>query len=100
MPPSNEGPWGLGTDLTRRALRVQVTFGSVLVLCRPHGPGTRTPSGPGPQPLGPSVMGFCPVGCCSSGFASVVLATPRGSRIPVASVKRRCPRPLDDGGGW
>ena len=24
--------------------------------------------------------------------------TPRGSRIPVASVKGRCPRPLDDGG--
>jgi hypothetical protein len=24
--------------------------------------------------------------------------TPRGIRIPVASVKGRCPRPLDDGG--
>ena len=24
--------------------------------------------------------------------------TPRGSRIPVSSVKGRCPRPLDDGG--
>lgn len=26
------------------------------------------------------------------------LSTPRGIRIPVASVKGRCPRPLDDGG--
>jgi len=24
--------------------------------------------------------------------------TPRGIRIPVSSVKGRCPRPLDDGG--
>ena len=24
--------------------------------------------------------------------------TPKGIRIPVSSVKRRCPRPLDDGG--
>ena len=24
--------------------------------------------------------------------------TPRGIRIPVTSVKGRCPRPLDDGG--
>lgn len=24
--------------------------------------------------------------------------TPKGIRIPVASVKGRCPRPLDDGG--
>lgn len=24
--------------------------------------------------------------------------TPRGIRIPVASLKERCPRPLDDGG--
>ena len=27
-----------------------------------------------------------------------MLYTPRGIRIPVASVKGRCPRPLDDGG--
>ena len=27
-----------------------------------------------------------------------VFSTPKGSRIPVASVKGRCPRPLDDGG--
>ena len=26
------------------------------------------------------------------------LSTPRGIRIPVTSVKGRCPRPLDDGG--
>ena len=26
------------------------------------------------------------------------LYTPKGIRIPVASVKGRCPRPLDDGG--
>ena len=26
------------------------------------------------------------------------LDTPKGIRIPVASVKGRCPRPLDDGG--
>ena len=26
------------------------------------------------------------------------LSTPRGIRIPVSSVKGRCPRPLDDGG--
>jgi hypothetical protein len=25
-------------------------------------------------------------------------ATPKGIRIPVTSVKGRCPRPLDDGG--
>ena len=25
-------------------------------------------------------------------------STPRGIRIPVTSVKGRCPRPLDDGG--
>lgn len=28
----------------------------------------------------------------------IVFDTPRGIRIPVASVKGRCPRPLDDGG--
>ena len=28
----------------------------------------------------------------------VFLSTPRGIRIPVTSVKGRCPRPLDDGG--
>ena len=28
------------------------------------------------------------------------LFTPRGIRIPVFSVKGRCPRPLDDGGFW
>ena len=27
-----------------------------------------------------------------------LFSTPKGSRIPVASVKGRCPRPLDDGG--
>ena len=27
-----------------------------------------------------------------------LLYTPRGIRIPVTSVKGRCPRPLDDGG--
>ena len=27
-----------------------------------------------------------------------VTITPRGIRIPVTSVKGRCPRPLDDGG--
>ena len=26
------------------------------------------------------------------------MSTPRGIRIPVSSVKGRCPRPLDDGG--
>ena len=26
------------------------------------------------------------------------LNTPKGIRIPVASVKGKCPRPLDDGG--
>ena len=31
-------------------------------------------------------------------FRHAMGCTPRGSRIPVASVKRRCPRPLDDGG--
>ena len=28
----------------------------------------------------------------------VYFVTPRGIRIPVTSVKGRCPRPLDDGG--
>ena len=28
----------------------------------------------------------------------IVDDTPRGIRIPVTSVKGRCPRPLDDGG--
>ena len=28
------------------------------------------------------------------------LNTPKGIRIPVASVKGRCPRPLDDGGAF
>jgi hypothetical protein len=27
-----------------------------------------------------------------------IFSTPRGIRIPVTSVKGRCPRPLDDGG--
>ena len=27
-----------------------------------------------------------------------ILTTPKGIRIPVTSVKGRCPRPLDDGG--
>ena len=31
-------------------------------------------------------------------FKSYKCITPRGIRIPVASVKGRCPRPLDDGG--
>ncbi len=30
--------------------------------------------------------------------ASLFKNTPKGIRIPVASVKGRCPRPLDDGG--
>ena|SRR6476619_1380935 len=28
-----------------------------------------------------------------------LFSTPKGIRIPVTSVKGRCPRPLDDGGG-
>jgi hypothetical protein len=28
----------------------------------------------------------------------LLLDTPKGIRTPVASVKGRCPRPLDDGG--
>ncbi len=28
---------------------------------------------------------------------SLILNSPKGNRIPVASVKGRCPRPLDDG---
>ena len=28
----------------------------------------------------------------------VFIITPRGIRIPVTSVKGKCPRPLDDGG--
>jgi hypothetical protein len=31
-------------------------------------------------------------------IASHTLDTPKGIRTPVASVKGRCPRPLDDGG--
>jgi hypothetical protein len=31
-------------------------------------------------------------------FYALKESTPRGIRIPVASVKGRCPRPLDDGG--
>ena len=31
-------------------------------------------------------------------FTLITLDTPKGIRIPVASVKGRCPRPLDDGG--
>ncbi len=31
-------------------------------------------------------------------LAELLVNTPRGIRIPVASVKGRCPRPLDDGG--
>jgi len=31
-------------------------------------------------------------------FVADLTLTPRGIRIPVSSVKGRCPRPLDDGG--
>ncbi len=31
-------------------------------------------------------------------LTSLFFDTPKGIRIPVASVKGRCPRPLDDGG--
>ena len=31
-------------------------------------------------------------------FPSYISYTPRGIRIPVLSMKKRCPRPLDDGG--
>ena len=31
-------------------------------------------------------------------FSGIQINTPKGIRTPVASVKGRCPRPLDDGG--
>ena len=31
-------------------------------------------------------------------FSFINLNTPKGIRIPVTSVKGKCPRPLDDGG--
>ena len=31
-------------------------------------------------------------------YKIIKIYTPRGIRIPVTSVKGRCPRPLDDGG--
>ena len=35
---------------------------------------------------------------CHSVILFTIFSTPRGIRIPVTSVKGRCPRPLDDGG--
>ncbi len=37
------------------------------------------------------------VNLCQPNFANL-FNTPKGIRIPVTSVKGRCPRPLDDGG--
>jgi hypothetical protein len=37
------------------------------------------------------------IGLCQPSLAKL-FNTPKGIRIPVTSVKGRCPRPLDDGG--